>query len=160
MVRLLLGLSPAIAAGPGATASREGEAMKYLLDTNICIYIINERPPAVLQRFLRHRLGELGVSAITASELAFGVAKSASKKNLAALEKFLAPLEVRAFGPDASWRYGLLRAALEARGQPIGALDTLIAAHALALDATLVTNDVTEFSRVPGLRLENWAASR
>ena len=131
--------------------------MKYLLDTNICIYIINRRPPAVLERFDEHPLGAIGASSITAAELAFGVAKSGSDKNRRALEKFLASLDVAPFDREAMWAYGSLRAGLELRGRPIGSLDTLIAAHALALEATLVTNDVGEFGRVPGLKVENWA---
>lgn len=128
-----------------------------LLDTNICIYVINRRPPTVLKRFADYGAGELGVSAIVASELAFGVAKSGSAKNIAALDLFLAPLEVVPFGEDCIWQYGKLRTSLEARGLPIGAMDTLIAAHALALDVPLVTNNVKEFSRIPDLRVINWA---
>lgn len=133
--------------------------MKYLLDTNICIYIINQRPPEVLEHFSAHPLGAIGVSSITAGELAFGVARSGSDKNRRALEKFLAPLEVAPFGREVMWAYGSLRAVLEKKGRPIGSLDTLIAAHALALEATLVTNDVSEFARVPGLVTENWVQS-
>lgn len=131
--------------------------MRYLLDTNICIHIINRRPPHVLEHFDTLRAGDVGVSSITAAELAFGVAKSRSARNQAALEKFLAPLEIVSFGEEAVWHYGRLRAELERQGQPIGSLDTLIAAHALALDVTLVTNNREEFARVPGLRCENWA---
>lgn len=96
------------------------------------------------------------VSSITGAELSFGVAKSGSERNVAALEKFLAPLESLPFDTAAMRRYGPLRAELQARGQPIGALDTLIAAHALALGAVLVTNNLAEFGRVPGLACENW----
>lgn len=131
--------------------------MKFLLDTNICIYVINARPPHVLERFRREAIGDIGISAITAAELAYGVAKSGSARNRPALEKFLAPLEIAAFDADACWRYGHIRAELERCGYPIGWLDTLIAAHALVLDATLVTNNMAEFSRVQGLRAENWA---
>ncbi len=127
-----------------------------LLDTNICIYIINARPPEVLARFHRFRLGEIGISSIVAAELAYGVAKSGSMRNRSALEMFLAPLEVLPFDDNAFWAYGDLRAALERQGQPIGAMDTMIAAHARSLDAVLVTNNTREFSRVSGLRLENW----
>jgi len=130
--------------------------VKYLLDTNICIYIINARPAHVLERFRDNAIGDIGISAITAAELAFGVAKTGSQRNRLALEKFLAPLEIKAFDADAFWRYGEVRAALEKRGQPIGSLDTLIAAHALALGTTLVTNNQAEFARVEGLQLENW----
>lgn len=128
-----------------------------LLDTNICIYIINAKPPGVLAHFKRHRLGDVGVSSVVASELAYGVAKSRSGRNRQALEMFLAPLEVLPFDERAVWVYGDLRAELERDGRSIGALDTMIAAHALSLDATLVTNNVREFSRVPRLNLENWA---
>jgi tRNA(fMet)-specific endonuclease VapC len=131
--------------------------LRFLLDTNICIYIINARPAQVLERFKREVIGDIGVSAITAAELAYGVAKSGSARNRAALEKFLAPLEIAAFDAEVWWRCGALRADLERIGKPIGPLDTLIAAHALALDVTLVTNNQAEFSRAPGLRIENWA---
>jgi tRNA(fMet)-specific endonuclease VapC len=127
-----------------------------LLDTNICIYIINARPPEVLARFHAYRLGEIGISSVVAAELAYGVAKSGSARNRSALEMFLAPLEVLPFDDRAVWAYGDLRAELEGLGQPIGAMDTMIAAHALAVDAVLVTNNTREFSRVSGLRLENW----
>lgn len=128
-----------------------------LLDTNICIYIINSRPPEVLAHFHQYRLGEIGISSVVAAELAYGVAKSGSVRNRKALEMFLAPLEVLPFCDRAIWTYGELRANLERRGTPIGSLDTMIAAHALSLDAVLVTNNLREFSRIEGLRLENWA---
>ena len=127
-----------------------------LLDTNICIYIINMRPPEVLARFREYRLGEIGVCSVVAAELAYCVAKSRSARNRSALEMFLAPLEVLPFDEAAVWAYGDLRASLEREGQPIGALDTMIAAHALSVDAPLVTHNTREFARVPGLRLENW----
>ena len=127
-----------------------------LLDTNICIYVINMRPPQVLARFREYRLGEIGVCSVVAAELAYGVAKSRSARNRSALEMFLAPLEVLPFDQAAVWAYGDLRASLEREGQPIGALDTMIAAHALSVDAPLVTHNTREFARVPGLRLENW----
>lgn len=129
----------------------------HLLDTNICIYVINARPAGVLARFRQQRLGDIGISSITAAELAFGVAKSGSARNREALEMFLAPLEVAPFDAGAIWHYAATRADLERRGQPIGALDTMIAAHALALGAILVTNNTREFARVQDLRLENWA---
>ena len=129
-----------------------------LLDTNICIYIINAKPPGVLARFHRFRLGEIGLSTVVAAELAYGVAKSGSQRNRGALEMFLAPLELMPFDQAAIWAYGELRADLERRGQPIGALDTMIAAHALSMNAVLITNNTREFSRVTGLQLENWAA--
>ena len=131
--------------------------MLYLLDTNICIYVINERPPEVLQRFLVHEPDGLGISAITASELYWGVRKSGSARNLRSLEKFMAPLHVMDYGLEAAQAYGLLRATLERKGTPIGPLDLQIAAHALALDIILVTNNLREFKRVPGLQVESWA---
>ena len=127
-----------------------------LLDTNICIYIINTKPPEVLARFHQYRLGEIGICSVVAAELAYGVAKSQSARNRAALEMFLAPLDILPFDTQAMWAYGDLRANLERQGTPIGALDTMIAAHALSLDATLVTHNTREFARVSGLRLENW----
>ena len=128
-----------------------------LLDTNICIYIINARPAQVLARFHAYRLGDIGLCSVVAAELAYGVAKSGSARNREALEMFLAPLEILPFDANAVWAYGELCADLERRGQPIGALDTMIAAHALSLAAVLVTNNTREFSRVQGLRLDNWA---
>ncbi len=127
-----------------------------LLDTTICIYIINAKPPQVLARFHRFRLGEIGLSSVVAAELAHGVATSGSERNRRALEMFLAPLEIMPFDETAVWMYGELRANLERRGEFIGSLDTMIAAHAQGLNAVLVTNNTREFSRVPGLRLENW----
>jgi len=127
-----------------------------LLDTNICIYIINAKPPGVLERFRRYRMGDIGLCSVVAAELAFGVAKSGSARNRQALEMFLAPLTVLPFDDAAVWVYGDLRADLERRGTPIGSLDTMIAAHALSLQASLVTNNAREFSKVPGLRLDNW----
>ena len=131
--------------------------MKYLLDTDICIYVINERPKAVLERFSKHPIGDLGVSSITAAELAFGVVKSASPRNQAALEAFLLPLQIASYELDAAMTYGRIRADLQRRGAAIGPLDMLIAAHALSLDAVLVTNNLKEFRRVSGLRCESWA---
>ena len=131
--------------------------MRYMLDTDICIYVINARPPAVLDKFLAHETEGLGVSAVTATELWFGVRKSGSRRNLLLLDKFLAPLEIADFGADAARSYGEVRSALEKKSTPIGPLDAQIAAHALALGATLVSNNLREFKRVPKLRLENWA---
>ena len=131
--------------------------MKYLLDTNICIYIINERPQQVLEHFSRLALTEIGISSISVGELAFGVAKSRSARNRTALESFLLPLEVAEFDMSAAFAYGDLRAELERRGEPIGPVDLQIAAHALSLKIILVTNNAREFRRVPGLNIENWA---
>ena len=131
--------------------------MHYMLDTDICTYVINARPPAVLEKFLAHEAEGLGVSAVTAAELWFGVCESGSRRNLLLLDKFLAPLEIADFGADAARAYGELRSKLEKKGMPIGALDTQIAAHALALGVTLVSDNLREFKRVPKLRLANWA---
>jgi tRNA(fMet)-specific endonuclease VapC len=127
-----------------------------LLDTNICIHVINAKPPAVLERFRQHRMGEIGLCSVVAAELAYGVAKSGSARNRQALEMFLAPLIILPFDEAALWAYGDLRAELERKGTPIGALDTMIAAHALSQQSTLVTNNTREFARIPGLALENW----
>jgi tRNA(fMet)-specific endonuclease VapC len=127
-----------------------------LLDTNICIHIINARPAAVLERFRQYRMGEIGVCSVVAAELAYGVIKSGSSRNRQALEMVLAPLIILPFEEAAIWAYGELRAELERQGTPIGSLDTMIAAHALSEKAPLVTNNTREFARVPGLRLENW----
>ncbi|WJI14235.1 type II toxin-antitoxin system VapC family toxin [Pseudoxanthomonas winnipegensis] len=131
----------------------------YLLDTNICIYIINRRPPGVFEHFAGLQIGQIAISSITGAELDYGVAKSGSQRNRQALDKFLAPLDVLSFDEAAMRRYGALRSGLERQGTPIGAMDQLIAAHALALDAVLVSNNLREFERVPGLRLENWVSA-
>lgn len=132
--------------------------MKYLLDTNICIYLIKRRPSHLNPRFEAQAMGEIGLSSITVAELQFGVEKSNFvQRNQAALDQFLVPLHIVCFDAESAVRYGQIRSFLENQGAPIGSLDTLIAAHALRLDVTLVTNNVQEFQRVPGLRLENWA---
>ena len=130
-----------------------------LLDTNICIYIINAKPPAVLERFKNYRLGEIGLCSVVTAELSFGVAKSGSVRNRQALEMFLAPLTLLPFDERAAWAYGDLRAELERRGTPVGSLDTMIAAHALSLQGTLITNNSREFAKVPGLQVDNWVAA-
>ena len=127
-----------------------------LLDTNTCIYIINNRPPNVLERFRKYKAGEVGISSIAASELAYGVAKSGSIKNRKALDMFLAPMQILPFDSQCLWFYADLRASLEKQGLSIGPMDTLIAAHALSIDGTLVTNNIKEFMRVPKLKLDNW----
>lgn len=131
-------------------------SVRYLLDTNICIYVINHRPAAVLARFLAHEIDGLGISAITASELYWGVCKSGSVRNQTALDRFLSPLAVLDYDQAAARKYGELRAYLDKQGTPIGPLDQQIAAHALTLGLTLVTNNLREFERVPGLVVENW----
>lgn len=127
-----------------------------LLDTNICIYIINHKPAHVFERFKQYTLGEIGISSLTAAELAFGVEKSGSARNKQALEKFLAPLDILPFDESCIWHYAEIRQQLQQQGTPIGSLDMLIAAHALTISATLITNNTGEFSRVKGLQLDNW----
>ncbi|MEO0870099.1 MAG: type II toxin-antitoxin system VapC family toxin [Cyanobacteria bacterium J06642_11] len=131
--------------------------MKYLLDTNICIYIIKRRPPSVLNRFRTCQLGDIGISTITVAELTHGTQKSQQpQKNQAALDQFLLPLEIVDFDFAAAQTYGTIRADLEKKGIPIGPLDFLIAAQALSLGVSLITNNEKEFLRVPGLTVENW----
>lgn len=131
--------------------------MKYMLDTNICIYLIKRRPVEVLDRFRQARIGDLGISSITVSELAYGVEKSQEvERNREALELFLAPLVIAEFDAEAALEAGAIRLALEKAGTPIGAYDLLIAAHAKSLGVILVSNNLREFARVEGLAIENW----
>jgi len=131
--------------------------MIYLLDTNTCIYIIKRKPPNVIKRFLELQVSQAGISSITFSELAYGVAKSSKPiQNRFALAQFAAPLEIFLYGDEAAHHYGELRSYLEKKGTPIGSLDMLIAAHALSIDCILVTNNEKEFIRVPNLKIENW----
>lgn len=131
--------------------------MKVMLDTNICIFIIKRRPAKVLEHFREYKIGDVGISAITLSELHFGVAKSQHReKNLEALDDFIIPLEVAAFDEEAALAYGEIRDTLEKAGTPIGSMDMLIAAHALSEGVLLVTNNTKEFCRVPGLTLLDW----
>jgi tRNA(fMet)-specific endonuclease VapC len=131
--------------------------VKYLLDTNICIFVIKRKPATVLARFQLHPPDDVAISSVTLAELRYGADKSSRpQQNHAALEAFLAPLSVVDFDSQAAESYGKVRAELERRGTPIGPLDTLIAAHSLALGTTLVTTNTSEFSRVPGLNIEDW----
>ena len=128
-----------------------------MLDTNICIYLIKQKPLQVLSHFRSHSFGDIGVSSITVAELQFGVKKSQQlEKNKKALEQFFIPLTIADFGFQAASIYGTIRTQLESIGKPIGALDTLIAAHALSFGITLVTNNSKEFSKVPGLITADW----
>lgn len=134
--------------------------MKVLLDTNICIYMIKKKPPQVLDQIKKYTIGDVGVSAITVAELYYGVQKSKYQdKNRRALLQFLSPFVIAGFDYEASLTYRQIRASLEKRGEPIGSLDMLIAAHALSLDVTLITNNKREFSRVERLRIEDWTSS-
>ena len=131
--------------------------MKVLLDTNICIYLIKNNPPEVRQHFTQLNPGDVGVSSITVAELQYGVAKGTAKdKNAAALAAFLLPLEILPFDTESAVAYGSIRSRLEQEGRPIGSLDMLIAAQAVAHKLTLVSNNLKEFARVPELGCENW----
>jgi tRNA(fMet)-specific endonuclease VapC len=131
--------------------------MKYLLDTNIVAYIINNRPVEVFNKFQEISLTEVSVSSIVVAELWFGVAKSQQEdRNKKALQAFLEPLNISNFDRSAAEYYGVLRSDLERKGAIIGSNDLLIAAHALSLGLTLVTNNTKEFQRVEGLNIENW----
>lgn len=131
--------------------------MRYLLDTNTCIYIIKRSPPHVYARFKLLRVGDIGVSAITYCELQLGVANSSKPDaNQLALTEFLGPLDVLDFPSAAATVFGDIRAHLQRAGTPIGIYDLLIAAHALQQGLTLVTNNTKEFQRVPHLKIENW----
>ncbi len=132
----------------------------YLLDTNICIFLLNQRSgfENIIQRMDGMNREDIGISAISVAELEFGIA--ASKKhsdNSERLERFLLDFEVIDFDRASAAAYGPLRSALQAQGIPVGPMDFLIASHALALQATLVTNNTREFQRVPRLRLEDWS---
>ena len=130
--------------------------LKYMLDTNIAIYVIKRRPPEVLATFNQHA-GQLCISSITLAELIHGVEKSAkADHNLRQVEDFISRLTVLEYGSKASAHYGNIRAMLERKGTPIGVNDLHIAGHARSEGVTLVTNNMKEFERVEGLRLENW----
>jgi tRNA(fMet)-specific endonuclease VapC len=132
--------------------------MRFLLDTNICIYALKQNQ-AVLTRLLAERPIDVSLSVITQAELRTGAAKSASStKTTRLLEHFLRPLAVLEFTSDDARAYAVVRAKLEHAGTPIGPLDTLIAAQAVARKLTLVSNNEREFNHIPGLRLENWAS--
>jgi tRNA(fMet)-specific endonuclease VapC len=133
--------------------------VRIMLDTNICIYIIKKNPASVQKHFEKQRVGEIGISSITLSELNYGVCKSACReKNASALAEFIIPLDVASFDEEAALAYGNLRAALETAGNPIGPMDMLIAAHAIALGVSLVTNNLREFSRIPALKILDWTS--
>lgn len=131
--------------------------IKYLLDTNICIYIMNRRPLGIIHKFKQFNVGDIGVSSITVSELQYGAVKSKNPKlNIQRVEDFLVPLELLPYDHNAANFYGEIRYNLEKKGQVIGPLDMLIAAHALSNDSILVTNNKKEFERVQYLKIENW----
>jgi tRNA(fMet)-specific endonuclease VapC len=134
--------------------------MRWMLDTNTCIALIKQAPASVIRKLQGKSIGQVGISSIVLSELTFGVARSSrSAQNFVALQEFLLALEVAPYDQAAAMEYGAVRAALAQASEPIGPLDTLLAAHALALDVVLVTHNKREFGRVRGLRLEDWLKS-
>ena len=131
--------------------------MKYMLDTNTCIYIIKRKPVEIIDRFRQLQISQVSISSITLSELEYGVIKSSKpEQNHLALAQFLAPIEILPYDNGAAQHYGELRLYLEKHGTPIGSLDMLIAAHALSTGCILITNNVKEFERVPNLKINNW----
>ena len=133
--------------------------MKFMLDTNICIYIIKQKPRKVLQHFMKYSAGDIGISSITLAELQYGVEKSQHvQRNQDALKEFVLPLEIAHFDEVAARSYGAIRVGLEKSGKPIGAMDTLIGAHALSLSVPLVTNNTKEFRQIKGQKVIDWTA--
>lgn len=131
--------------------------MRYMLDTNICIYCIKHKPIEVFSRLQKCIDDDVCISVITYCELLHGIEKSkAIEKNKLALNLLLSNIDILSFDDLAAEQYGKIRANLENKGTPIGTLDTMIAAHAKSLDCTLVTNNIKEFKRVDNLKLENW----
>lgn len=131
--------------------------MRYMLDTNICIYVIKHKPESVFRKLKKIKPEDVCISSITYAELAYGVEKSAQpERNRLALSMMLSSIEIVAFDDAAADEYGEIRAGLEGKGTPIGSLDMLIAAHARSLGCTLVTNNTKEFCRVEGLEVVNW----
>lgn len=131
--------------------------MRYMLDTNICIYAIKHKPEQVFLKLQEHEPSEICISSVTYAELVHGVEKSrAIEKNRVALALLLANIEIMDFDSSAAESYGKIRADLEKAGKPIGPLDMMIAGHAKSLGYTIVTNNMKEFMRVNGLKLENW----
>jgi tRNA(fMet)-specific endonuclease VapC len=130
--------------------------IKYMLDTNICIFTIKNKPQIVREAFNRHN-GQLCISAVTLMELFYGAEKSAApEKNLAVIEGFVARLEVLPFDNEAAAHTGMIRSELARAGTPIGPYDHMIAGHARSRGFIVVTNNLREFERVPGLRVEDW----
>ncbi len=134
--------------------------MKYMLDTNICIYIIRKKPATVLNHLTKFKPNDIAISSITLSELEYGVQKSSNPyQNKLALTEFLIPFTILPFDEIAAREYGKIRTSLERWGNIIGSMDMLIAAQALSLNLTLVTNNIKEFNRVKELKIENWIYS-
>lgn len=131
--------------------------MKFMLDTNICIFLIKKKSPNILKHIKKYSVGDIGISSITLAELEYGVEKSKHvERNRQALKEFTLPLEIAPFDDKAAETYGYVRAMLEKKGVLIGSMDMLIGAHALSLGVTLVTNNVKEFNRIKGLKVVDW----
>lgn len=133
--------------------------MLRTLDTNICSYILRRRPFGMIERFATLQRDQLWLSAVVAAELRFGATKLASPRFQAAVESWLAGFDVRPWPLDATHSYAQIRTALECAGKPIGCMDLMIAAHALAEDSVIITNNAREFHRVPGLAVEEWTVN-
>lgn len=131
----------------------------YLLDTNVCIHLLNERRPDILDHFRRHGPADIALCSVVKAELLFGARRSQRMEpNLQLLKAFFAPLQSLPFDDECAEHYGQIHAELMSQGKPIGPNDTLIAAIARAHDAILVTHNTSEFRRVPGLRVDDWEA--
>jgi tRNA(fMet)-specific endonuclease VapC len=131
--------------------------MRYLIDTNICIYLMNQKPHRLIQKLKYFQVGDIGLSSITLAELQYGVSKSKSKRNnQIRLNEFLVPFEILPFDERHTITYGEIRSQLKKVRKIIGPLDLLIAAHALSEEFILITNNDKEFKRVKGLSVENW----
>ncbi|MDY6305408.1 MAG: type II toxin-antitoxin system VapC family toxin [Oribacterium sp.] len=131
--------------------------MKYMLDTNIVIYVIKHKPESVLQKFQSLEPSDFCISSITLAEIEYGISKSSRPdRNRFAFDMFISGIDILSFDDAAASEYGPIRAGLERKGTPIGPNDMLIAAHAKSLGFTIVTNNVREFERVEGLKVENW----
>ncbi|HYO50014.1 MAG TPA: type II toxin-antitoxin system VapC family toxin [Chloroflexia bacterium] len=131
-----------------------------MLDTDVCVHLIRKKSADLLRKLIGYSISDIGISSITVAELQYGVQKSSRPmQNRQALDQFLIPLSIVDFDYDAAISYGYIRAHLEAQGTMIGSLDTLIAAHALSRNVTLVTNNIGEFTRVPGLVIDDWSSS-
>ena len=130
---------------------------RYMLDTDMCSYIIKERPESVRQRFQKLAMEQLCVSVVTYAELIYGVERSSSKRvNRPIIEDFVRHLDVMDWDTGAADQYGMIRTELEVAGNPIGAMDMMIAAHAKSIKAVLVTNNQKHFTKIKGLKIDNW----
>jgi len=133
--------------------------MKYLFDTNICIYLINNKYEYLIDRVENIGIEKIAISTLSIAELEYGIAKSKSlykEENRIALMEFLLPFKLLPFEQNDAYEYGIIRSELQARGNIIGNIDMLIGAQAISNDLILVTNNVKEFKRIEGIRLENW----